>query len=278
ILATGRPMLIRAETRGLTYAPDPSSIIEALADARQRGLDPVAIVIDTVFRSFGVGNVNASPDMNVYLSSVTVLIDQGYAVALVHHEIKAGGTPAGSVSLIGGADTIVHVWPENETRALRFFQVEMAKDDAETEPRAFTLEIVPVGLDPEGRPVSSCIVHDAGASQQPTKKRGRPVSGNSETAILAALILDELYNLMADPREGEDVLMHPESPPIRAIARGRLRASIKKAGILDAEDGNGNETERQRDVKANNQRIQRAITMLKRQEKIICDDVWVGLR
>jgi hypothetical protein len=33
---------------------------------------------------------------------------------------------------------MVHVWPENETRQQRLWQVEMAKDDAETEPRGFT--------------------------------------------------------------------------------------------------------------------------------------------
>ena len=158
-----------------------------LADAKQRGLDPVGIVIDTVFRSFGAGNVNASPDMNVYLACIAVLTDQGYAVALVHHEIKAGGTPAGSVSLIGGADTIVHVWRETETGERRFWQVEMAKDDAETEPRAFTLDVMPIGLDPDGRHASSCVIRDGGAAPDATakKKRGRPPSDNSEAAILA---------------------------------------------------------------------------------------------
>jgi hypothetical protein len=115
ILATGRPKVIRMDANGMHFAPDPSAILAALDDAKQRGMKPVAIVIDTVFRSFGEGNVNASPDMNVYLAAVAVLTDQGYAVALVHHEIKSGGTPAGSVSLIGGADTIIHVWRKDET-------------------------------------------------------------------------------------------------------------------------------------------------------------------
>ncbi len=101
-----------------------------------------------MFRSFGAGNVNASPDMNMYLTSVAALTDQGYAVALVHHEIKAGGTPAGSVSLLGGSDTIIHIWrDEDDAKGRRFWQVEMAKDDAETDTRAFSLQILHLGFD-----------------------------------------------------------------------------------------------------------------------------------
>ncbi len=209
ILATGRPMLIKVDAHGMHYAPDLSSILTALADAKAKNLNPVAIVIDTVFRSFGAGNVNASQDMNVYLAAVAVLTDWGYAVALVHHEIKAGGTPAGSVSLIGGTDNIAHVWRENDTGERQFWQVEMAKDDAETEPRAFSLKVVPIGLDPDGRAASSCVVINGGpAPEQAQRKRGRP-AGNGAEGVLADLIYRELCNLLADPREGQDIIFTP---------------------------------------------------------------------
>ena len=195
-------MLIRADARGMTYAPDPSSILAALADAKRRGLNPVAIVIDTVFRSFGAGNVNASPDMNVYLACVAVLTDQGYAVALVHHEIKSGGTPAGSVSLIGGADTIVHVWRESRDQASvasgrsRWPRTTPRPNRAPSPWRS-----VPIGLDPDGRPASSCVIRDAGAAPDATARRsgaGRPPR-TATAAILADLIYHELCNLLAGP-------------------------------------------------------------------------------
>lgn len=193
ILATGRPMLIRAEARGTTYAPDPSAILEALAAAKARGCNPVAIVIDTVFRSFGAGNVNASPDMNVYLAATAVFGDQGYAVALVHHEIKAGGTPAGSVSLIGGTDNLLHVWREEEgdDKDRRFWQVEYAKDDAETEPRAFMLKVLQVGLDPDGQPATSCVVTDSGSAPEAKPQRDRkPRSAGSHTTRAFEVLMD----------------------------------------------------------------------------------------
>jgi hypothetical protein len=274
ILATGRPTLIRADGNGHTYAPDPSSILTALADAKVHDLNPVAIVIDTVFRSFGVGNVNASPDMNVYLSCVAALTDTGYAVALIHHEIKSGGTPAGSVSLIGGSDNIIHVWRENETSHRRFWQVEMAKDDAATEPRAFTLEVVPIGLDPDGRPASSCVVCDAGsAPEAATKKRGRPPSSNSDAAIMADLIYTELCNLLACPNDGEMVSIKPGSPPIRAVSRTKLRATINQAGILvPLPDG----PDRKRVEVNNDKQVQRGINRLKKQGKAAANEQWIG--
>jgi len=275
ILATGRPMLIKADQKGFTYAPDPSAILDALDDAKQRGHDPVAIVIDTVFRSFGAGNVNASSDMNIYLAAIAELTDAGYAVALVHHEIKAGGTPAGSVSLTGGADTIVHVWRDKNNGA-RFWQVEMAKDDAETEPRAFDLQVVEIDKDADGRPATSCVVIDGGAAPDaaPDKKRGRPPSEGSDAAILATLIYRELCNLLADSREGSDVSIHPESPPIRAVSRTRLRGAINQAGILDPLDG---AEDPKRVAERNDQQVKRAINRLKNQGKVAASAQWIGL-
>jgi hypothetical protein len=55
-----RRMLIKAEERGLHCAPKPSAIVAALEDSKRRGLNPTAINIDPVFRSFGHVNINAS--------------------------------------------------------------------------------------------------------------------------------------------------------------------------------------------------------------------------
>jgi hypothetical protein len=262
ILAIGRPRLIKADDGGLRLASDPSSIIEALEQAQADGFEPVCIVIDTVFRSFGVGNVNASQDMNIYLDAIATLTDPGYAVALVHHEIKSGGTPAGSVSLIGASDNIIHVWRENETSERRFWQVEMAKDDAETDPRAFTLKLVELGLDLDGEPASSLVVHDEGAAPDAMakKKRGRPPSSTSDAAILADLLHENLVNLLADANEGEDRGFPELLQPVRAIERSRLRGTINRAGILVATPPNADKKARQRIADANDKSVQRGNT------------------
>ncbi len=135
ILATGRPALICFDSGVRAWVPHADDIMAAIKEAVAADLKPVAIVIDTVFRSFGGGNVNASDHMNAYLAALGEILDLKIAVAAIHHEIKSGGTPAGSVTLTGGADTIVHV--EKVENGQHRWRVEAAKDDAETDYRKF---------------------------------------------------------------------------------------------------------------------------------------------
>jgi hypothetical protein len=272
ILATGRPTLIQADGHGFAFAPNPSSILDALAEAKQRGLTPVAIFIDTVFRSIGAGNVNASPDMNAYLAAIATLTDQRFAVGLVHHEVKSGGTPAGSVTLIGGSDDIIHVWRQSEESDQRFWQVEMAKDDAETLPRAFTLKRVSIGLDPDGRPASSCVISDAGSAPDAKRKRGRP-AGTNEVAVNAELVYQALINLLADPATilqeiRPDPQQYFRSP---AVTRTQLRATLNQTGIFVAEG------DLARQEKTIGKKIERALNLLKVQGKVIMTNRLVGL-
>jgi hypothetical protein len=277
ILAIGRPRLLKVDENGMYFAPDPSAILEALEDAKAHGMDPAGIAIDTVFRSFGAGNVNASPDMNVYLECIAKLTDAGYAVALVHHEIKSGGTPAGSVALLGGADNIIHVWRKEETDEQRFWQVEYAKDDAETKPRAFTLKLVELGRDlEEGEAASSLVVEDGGSAPDatPKRKRGRPAADDSDAAILGELIHRELCNLLADPTEGKDMVLKSGMPLTRAVERSRLRIAVNQAGIMEVPDS---KEDQKRVIKSNADRVYKALNRLMKKGKIVLNEQWIGV-
>lgn len=195
VLATGRPALIASDSTGRTFAPSPDAILVALAEMQARGIVPVAVIIDTVFRSFGSGNVNASDHMNAYLATLAQIADRGIAVAAVHHEIKSGGTPAGSVSLIGGSDSVVHVWRDEVTR---YWQIEYAKDDAETEPQAFDLEVIDLGMDAEGQPASSCVVIAGDAALRP-RAPGPRLSPAAAVGIRALHIALSKHSAMLPP-------------------------------------------------------------------------------
>ncbi len=154
-LATGRPMLITSDEPRV-FVPHPDDVLAALAEARAAGHEPLAVAIDTVFRSFGGGNVNASDHMNAYLQALAAISDTGVAVAVVHHQTKSNGTPAGSVTLTGGVDTIAHVAKTDEGG--HSFEVEAAKDDAATAIRGFDLAVVDLDVQADGQPASSCVV------------------------------------------------------------------------------------------------------------------------
>jgi len=201
VLAIGRPALITPDdTR--SFVPDPSAILEAVREMQRNNRMPVAVIVDTVFRSFGGGNVNASDHMNAYLAALAHIADLGIAVAAVHHEIKAGGSPAGSVSLIGAADSVIHVWCDEHGK--HWWQIEYAKDDADTEPVAFDLTVVELGTDPDGYPASSCVV----TSDQHTKAMPKPKHLRSAAASVGLRAL-----AIALSRAGALLPNTPDFPP-----------------------------------------------------------------
>jgi hypothetical protein len=158
VLAMGRPMLIHnADGRGYSWAPNPRDILDAVTQVEQHYHQrPVLVVIDTVFRSFGGGNVNDSSHMNAYVAAAQEIADGGCAVGLVHHTTKSGTSPAGSVALMGAADTLVLV--EKQDDGSHSWVVEEAKDDASGEPVGFRLEVVNGITDADGEQVSSCVL------------------------------------------------------------------------------------------------------------------------
>jgi hypothetical protein len=164
-LATGRPCLIvDPEGRGWNWIPHPDDVLAAIEAVRGNyGCLPIMVVIDTVFRSFGGANVNDSSHMNAYVAAAQEIADLGVAVILVHHATKANGTPAGSVSLMGAADTLIHVEKKDGEHV---WTVDEAKDDADTPPRKFRLEVVDKIIDGQGEEVSSCKVVDIGSNAQ----------------------------------------------------------------------------------------------------------------
>jgi hypothetical protein len=186
ILATGRPRLITFDSNIHAFVPHPDDVLAAVGQAKANGFPPIAAAVDTVFRSFGGGNVNASDHMNAYLAALSDVTDRGLALLAIHHEVKSGGTPAGSVTLTGGADTLVHIERLNGGKE-RQWCVEMAKDDAETEGRKFTLPVVEVGLDAEGQLAASCVVEDGGNPPQAEKNSKGPKLSDNEAIALRTL-------------------------------------------------------------------------------------------
>jgi hypothetical protein len=218
VLAIGRPHLIKIDPRSHALVPHPDDVIDAVKRATLAGHAPIAVAIDTVFRSVGCGNVNASDHMNAYLAALAVVTDQGIAVAIVHHETKGGGTPAGSVTLIGGCDTLVNT--QRLDIGGHSWRVEMAKDDCETRERLFELETVDVGRDLDGQAQTSCVVRDGKTAAKPKKKLSR----EQETAYKALLeSLEKVGSLNA---------VIPCCLPVVSISRNQAREYLLRYGFF----------------------------------------------
>lgn len=198
VLAVGRPILLAFDKKGMA-APRPEDVAEAVdAVDRKFSRPPIAVCIDTVFRSFAPGNVNSSEHMSAYVDAFQQVIDQGVAGVLVHHATKSAQTPAGSVALIGAADTVIATANGQDDDA-HTWEIEMAKDDGETEPRKFKLEVVDIGLDPDQTPASSCVVADL--AETAAKTRGRPA--NVAEPQLLMRLLAEVVDDRGRPPNGD---------------------------------------------------------------------------
>jgi hypothetical protein len=194
VLATGRPMLIRNDDgRGYSWMPNPEDIADAVSQVEAHyQCRPVLVVIDTVFRSFGGGNVNDSSHMNAYVGAAQEIADGGCAVALVHHTTKTGTSPAGSVSLIGAADTLALV--EKQEDGTHTWAVEEAKDDASGEPMPFKLEVVHGIIDASGEEVSSCILVPLSDEEAPFSRHAGGRKPNLQRIDQVMAILATLLN------------------------------------------------------------------------------------
>lgn len=246
VLATGRPMLIyNPDAHGYSWVPNSTDILAAVAAVEAHyGRKPLLVVVDTVFRSFGGGNVNDSSHMNAYVAAAQEIADAGCAVALVHHTTKTGSSPAGSVSLMGAADTLVLV--EKREDDTHCWTVEEAKDDASGEAIGFRLKVVEGILDALGEAVSSCILvpladdeappsprNDRGAGRRPNVQRidqvmailARLLNGTNSLTVHVNQWRDAVYREMLPGEKPNTKRMAFMRDREKLIAQGRVIAT-----------------------------------------------------
>ena len=142
---------------------------ELKAAARAKGAR--LIVIDTLSRTMAGGDENSSVDMGQFVVNVSDLREgTGAHVAIVHHGTKSSGgaTPRGHSALTGADDALVEI-TKNEDGS-RVLSVVHAKDDADGARHGFTLDVVELGTDPDGDPITTLIVsEETGAPAEKTK-------------------------------------------------------------------------------------------------------------
>lgn len=145
-------------------------------------LDGGVIVIDTLNQSAPTADENSSKDMGTIIQNAqTIQRMTNSLVILVHHtgKDKSRGL-RGHSSLIAALDAAVEV---KQGIGVREWALTKAKDAENIAGRLFMLESVPLGVDDEGEPISSCVVrpdHSAIFRKSPPK-------GKNQIAVYEAL-------------------------------------------------------------------------------------------
>ncbi len=117
---------------------------------------PVAIVVDTLNRSLR-GSESSDEDMGAYVQAADRLREEfECAVIIIHHCGIDDRRPRGHTSLAGAADAQLAV--KREPNGDVVVRVEWMKDGAQGEEIISKLEVVEIGLDEDGEPMTSCVV------------------------------------------------------------------------------------------------------------------------
>ena len=141
-------------TTNLNDARAVSAAINGAAAAR--GLPCVWVIMDTLTRTFGPGDQNASKDMSRYIASCHEIISlTGAHVTAVHHTAWSGERGKGAIDLDGAIDASFLVKKE----AGRYRMIcDGANDGADGDICTFAMESVEVGIDEDGEPTTAPVI------------------------------------------------------------------------------------------------------------------------
>jgi len=140
---------------------------------------PRLIVLDTLNRSL-TGSESKDEDMSAYIGAADMLRQRfKCSVAIVHHCGVEGTRPRGHTSLGGATDAQLAVRRAGRTSTLT---VEFMKDGEEGDVLHSQLEVVEVGVNKYGEPITSCVVIAIEGAVKAQAKRPR-LSANMQITI-----------------------------------------------------------------------------------------------
>lgn len=223
------PLGVVADAPNLLLKPDALDLCKAVQAAG--GAD--VIVVDTLAQTMPGGNENAGEDMGRAIAHCRGLHRAtGALVILVHHSGKDQAKGArGWSGLRAAADAELEVIRGPAGRMLR---VSKQKDGDDGLAWGFGLDVVPVGVDSDGEPITSCVVVEA---QLPTARVVRAL-GAVEQVVNA--VVQEMAEAQTSGIEVEAVLKEavkrlPE-PEDRKRDTRRMRARRALKALCEGDD------------------------------------------
>ncbi|MGC9954827.1 MAG: AAA family ATPase [Rhizomicrobium sp.] len=148
---------------------------------------PVAVALDTLNRSLR-GSESSDEDMAAYVTAADAIKDAfSCAVVVIHHCGHNDARPRGHSSLTAAADVQIKVSRDAADNIVA--EVECAKDGPQGHTVTSRLEVVDLGSDDEGEPITSCVVVPADGVEI---ARGKKITGAAGIALnLLHKALDE---------------------------------------------------------------------------------------
>jgi len=174
-------------------------IINACRELERLVGQPVGlVVIDTKARATAGDDENSVADAAVYQGrTADIAKATGAAVLSVHHENKQGGY-RGSSAQLGGDDPTIRV---EEDKGRRWATAEKVKDGDTGRLLDFSLEIITLGSNKHGEPVTSCVIRRTSFQPKPKNES------------MAARLLRAVFSELEEKGEGETAPMPETEAP-----------------------------------------------------------------
>lgn len=161
-----------------------------IAAIRAQVATPAVVVLDTLNRSL-VGSESNDEDMGKYVRAADAIREAfGCVVIIVHHCGVDGSRPRGHTSLTGACDAQLAVKRDEANNII--VTVEHMKDGLEGEVLRSRLELVQLGVDDDGDPITSCVIRELESGDNFGGTKGKV----SPTARVALTMLAETINDM----------------------------------------------------------------------------------
>jgi hypothetical protein len=185
---------------------------------------PAAVVLDTLNKSL-VGSESKDTDMANYIRAAEAIREAFRCVVIiVHHCGWDESRMRGHSSLPGALDAELAVVREGDIATVT---VEHMRDGAEGTQVVVKLEVIEVGEDANGRPLTSLVVkrHDAGGNAPAQPLREWPASLKVFRAALVEALLGSGFDFKIE-----------NGPTVKAVELSKARAAFYKSYAVDSDD------------------------------------------
>lgn len=199
---TGKRVRFISEPFSLLFADDIEALVATVKDA---GIRDGLIIIDTLNAATPGMEENASAGMGEAIEAVKRIRHEcGGLVILIHHSGKdVSKGLRGHSSLYAALDSVIEVSRDGGRRSWRLAK---SKDGADGETHPFRLEVLEVGLDDDGDPITSCAVVPEESATDAVRRANVPAGGNQRIVWDA---LGELLRASQDNGKGGAPVTRP---------------------------------------------------------------------
>jgi hypothetical protein len=161
----GAPIFVSTVPAQITDEKSAEEVAAAIQRLKEDHGDPVLLIIDTLARNFGPGDENSTADMTKFINHLDRHIGNTFTRLLVHHSGLVDKSRGRGSSVLRGAVDVELKATKNSDGTVELSCSKM-KDAPPFAPITFKPEVVELGVDDIGDPITSLCLHRAEKAEQ----------------------------------------------------------------------------------------------------------------